>query len=137
MDRWLKIMTSRSRQMALSRQDLQVYSEALAILNLVIEVFKAIWAQNGKPVQTHVIMATSAVFELQEFLLNERNYDFILSRCFQHNSVENLFSQVRSLRPNPTALEFKFRLRDVVVSQCHSSLNIHRTTAMGRTTGWT
>jgi len=63
------------------------------------------------------MMATMSISEVVEYLLVERKYNFVLLGRFLQDVVENLFSVIRLTRPNPTALELKYRLRQIVVSQ--------------------
>ena len=116
-DRWREIVTARTLVHALGEKNKKAFEEAIAILELVIRVFKSMKVKGGwKAVQTHIIIATEAMLEITKFLLKERGYDFVLLGRFLQDMVENLFSVVRLQRPVPS-VEFKYRLKQCTLSQ--------------------
>lgn len=125
MNHWLELMTSRNLTLALSKNNKSAYEEAISHLKLVIWVMANIQVgEEGKwkPVQTHIMMATQAIIDIQEILLNERGYSFVQTAKFLNDIVENLFSIVRLQRPKPTPLQFKHRLRQIVISQLNEKV---------------
>lgn len=118
MNRWFQLMISRNLQCAFGHKNVKVYDEALEHLNLVIFVFKFIKIPGGwKPVQSHVIFATNAILEIQDYLLHKKSYQFVQTAAFTSDVVENINSCVRITNPNPTPLEFKTRLKHVTIAQ--------------------
>jgi hypothetical protein len=118
MNRWFQLMSSRNLQCALGFRNKQAYNEAIEHLKLVIFVFKYMVIPGGwKAVQSHIIFATSSILEIQDYLLNERNYEFVQTGAFTADVVENINSSIRISCPNPSALEFKNRLRQLTIAQ--------------------
>ena len=118
MNRWFQLMTSRNLQCAFGHKNMKVYDEALEHLKLVIFVFKFIKIPGGwKPVQSHVIFATNAILEIQDYLLHKKSYQFVQTAAFTSEVVENINSCVRITNPNPIPLEFKTRLKHVTIAQ--------------------
>lgn len=119
MNKWFSIVTSRSLVHALSKRNLEAYNEAITVMNLVIEIFTNMKVGNAwKPVQTHIVMATRALLELQQELLEGENYSFLFLGRFANDISENGMSRVRRRRPNPTCLEAKYSLKQDTISQC-------------------
>ena len=75
--------------------------------------------ENGswKPWQTGLLMSTNSITHLQERLLVAEDYGFVLTARFSSDCIENLFSQVRSKNPVPSAKEVKANLRAVSIAQ--------------------
>jgi len=118
MNRWFKLVTSRGSQLALSKKNPEKYHEALEDLQLVIDVMKGMNFSGGwKVVQTHVIITTASMLAIQEDLLSKTGYEYLCLGRFLQDAIENLFSVIRIQRPIPTALEFKYRLKQVVLGQ--------------------
>jgi len=78
---------------------------------------KVVVLPTWKPVQTGVIMATSSILYLQNYLLNSRGYRFVLRSRFSQDFLENLFSSVRARQAVPHALAFKNTLKVVTIAQ--------------------
>lgn len=117
-------MTSRNLYHALGLKDRKVYDEAIAHLKLVVCVFRNMIVPGGwKPVQSHVILSTMAVLEIQEHLIHEKGYQFLKTSTFGCDVVENANSWIRMNHPNPTPLEFKNRLKHLTVSQFNMKIN--------------
>lgn len=124
MNRWFQLMTSRNLQFALGLKNEKVYKEALEHLGLVIFVFKYMKIPGGwKPVQSHVIFASKAILEIQDYLLHRKNYEFVQTSAFTADIVENVNSCIRITHPNPTPLECKTRLKHITISQFQMKIN--------------
>lgn len=118
MNRWFDIMTCRSLQLAFSKKNETAYQDALNDLKLTVKLFKNIKFNGGwKPVQTHIIAATEAILAIQDYLINVQGYEFVIAGRFLQDVVENMFSLVRRKRPNPTALQVKQSLRQIVIGR--------------------
>lgn len=70
-----------------------------------------------KPIQTGVLLGTTAVLEIQEYYLNVRGFSFVLLSRFGQDSLENLFSTLRSKNRVPKPLEFRCALRAATMAQ--------------------
>ncbi|EZA55103.1 hypothetical protein X777_05358, partial [Ooceraea biroi] len=68
-----------------------------------------------KPCQTHVILTTKSMIQLQERLLNEEEFLFFFPGRASQDSLENGFANVRRGCSKPTALQFKSRLRQMCI----------------------
>ena len=117
--KWFDLMTSRHPVEALSMNNLFAYVEAINHLKTTIVVYQSLTVENGcwKPWQTGVLMSTKSIIQLQERLLVSENYGFVLTARFTSDCIENLFSQVRSKNPVPSAKEVKANMRAVSIAQ--------------------
>ena len=111
-------MTGRSLQHALSKRNREAYDAAIENLRLVVRLFKSMKVPGGsKCVQTHITIANEAIINIQDYLRNECGYDCVLVGRFLQDLVENMFSIIRSQRPNTSAFEFKQRLRQISIAR--------------------
>ena len=93
-------------------------NDAIKQLRLGVKLFRNVqFADPRKPIQTHIILITEAILALQDYLLNVREYDFVVLGLFLQDLVENMFSLIRRKRPNPTALQMKQSLRQIVIAR--------------------
>lgn len=118
--RWFQIMTNRSRVLALSKYNLEMYNLTIAHLKKTIQVFRSMSiGQKGywKPVQFGLIMATKSILELQEYCLNESKYKYLLTGRFTQDCLENLFSLIRFKQPIPNPLLVKQNLKVITITQ--------------------
>lgn len=63
-----------------------------------------------------MIITTTSVSELTNYLLEKRAFQFVLTGRMTQDCVENLFSVIRSKNPIPNALQFKNNLKLISVS---------------------
>ena len=117
--KWFDLLTSRHFIEALSMKNMFAYVEAMNHLKTAISVYESLTIENGhwKPWQTGVLMSTKSIIHLQEKLLVTENFDYVLTARFTSDCIENLFSQVRSKNPVPSAKEVKANLRAVSIAQ--------------------
>jgi hypothetical protein len=116
--KWFYYVSSRHPSAALSRYNEDKYREALAFLADVVDLFRFIKIGKGwKPVQTGMIMATKSILEIQDVLLMVYLFKLVLTGRLSQDSLENLFSMIRSKNPIPTAKEFKYNLRAICIAQ--------------------
>jgi hypothetical protein len=122
--KWFKLISSRTTTLALSKFNLRVYQETLLFLDEFITLFSSLQVapdKNGKalwkPIQTGVILTTKSILDLQNLFLNEKKYSFLLTSRFSQDCLENVFSQIRSRHPVPTAIQFKQDLKLLSVFQ--------------------
>ncbi|XP_025161594.1 uncharacterized protein LOC105180859 isoform X2 [Harpegnathos saltator] len=119
MSRWFSLMTSRSCCLALGLKNIDIYNDSISFLREVIELFTNIKIGNKgvfKPVQRGIILSTTSVIDLVEFLLNERNFKFVSTDRFTQDCVENVFSVLRQRHVISDALQFKNNLKLVAIS---------------------
>lgn len=70
-----------------------------------------------KPIQTGIILSTKSAILLCKYLLEERNFEFVLLSRFSQDCLENIFSLVRMHQSLPSASAFKQNLRSIAISQ--------------------
>lgn len=70
-----------------------------------------------KPVQSGVMITTTSIIELTQYLIDERKYSFVLTGRFTQDCLENLFSCIRTKNPVPNSLQFKQNLKLTAISQ--------------------
>ena len=105
-------MTSRTCKLALGIKDASMYNNSISFLHEVIDIFTQIKIGNGefKPVQRGIMISTTSVINVTEYLIKTRKFSFILTSRFSQDCVENLFSQIRRKNVIPNPLQgFHFR----------------------------
>lgn len=117
--RWFKLMTSRSPGLALSYKNMEEYNEATSFLQEYLLITKELKFNPKRnalmPFQKGIIISTTSVLELHEYLLN-LGFEFTLTARYSTDCCENLFSQVRVTNRKPSAKQFKMILRLLTVS---------------------
>lgn len=93
----LKLMTSRTTKLALSKLDEQKYSEAFVFLNNLVYLFERVWIGSAnkiawKHVQSGVVLATTVPLKLQDYYLNKKNFFCVLLSRFGPDALEKPFS---------------------------------------------
>lgn len=125
-DRWFSLMTSRSFGVAMSNAKENEHEDAVTFLRMFMSMFRRLSirapGQNVcfKPVQAGVIISTQSALLLQEKLLSQHGFRFVLLSRVSQDALENLFSCVRNKHPVPRPLEFKLTLRLIAMSQFFS-----------------
>lgn len=116
---WFKLLSARKAPFALSKGRLEKYNEAIQFLYEFIDLItsvtfgvKASW----KPFQTGIILTTKSFIELSAYLIDEKNYEYVLGGRFTQDCLENLFSVLRSKHSILNALQFKNNLKIVTIS---------------------
>jgi len=109
-------MTGRSLTHALSFRNKEAYEDALNTLRLVSYVFRHLKIGDGswKPSQTHIIMSTDSMLELQDHMLKKEDFQFFFCGKGTQDNIESGFSNVRRGRPKPSAMDVKYQLRTIV-----------------------
>lgn len=120
LERWFYLMTSRSPVNALSTLNEEAYEKAVTFLNDFMEIItlmevgiKKIW----KPSQTGMLISTKSILDLQNILLKEKEYKFVLTGRFSQDCLENVFSILRSKQITPNAMQVKNHLKILCISQ--------------------
>ncbi|XP_064488352.1 uncharacterized protein LOC135400450 [Ornithodoros turicata] len=116
---WFDIICSRHPVMALSRHNPARHEEAVASLETFMDMFCRMKIGNGqfKPCQAGVRLSTTSILQLQQYLLEDLSFEFLLTSRFTQDSLENFFSTVRLKNPTPTPMEFKMALKIISISQ--------------------
>ncbi|KMQ85122.1 transposable element p transposase, partial [Lasius niger] len=115
---WFKNMTARIPIQGLGKKNPEAFAATVRNLNLTMDVFQTMKVgHEWKPCQTGVKAATLCILDLSTFYLDEVGLNFFLPGRFTSDICENLFSAIRYKRPNPSALQFKQRLKTCSISQ--------------------
>lgn len=123
--RWFSLMTSRNCKIALGLKNEEIYNANIKFLYEIIDLFKNIGIGKKeifKPVQRGIILTTTSVINLVEYLLNKRNFQFVLIGRFTQDCIENLFSLLRHKNVIPDCLQFKNDLKLISVAMYMKSI---------------
>ncbi|KAG0443149.1 hypothetical protein HPB47_015242 [Ixodes persulcatus] len=120
--KWFRLMTSRTTKLAVSTFDSVKHDEAVAFLRSIVNLFEAISIESSekpvwKPIQTSIILSTTSALQDQKLYLNEMDFKFLLLSRLTQDSLENLFSTLRSKNPLPRPTEFRCALRHATMAQ--------------------
>lgn len=122
--KWFDLMTSRSQNLALSLKNKENYDEAIQFLKGFIKLIQTLefgevdkLDTSWKPVQAGMILTTTSILEVQEILLQDEKYEFLLTARFTQDCLENIFSVVRKGQRKPSCLQFKRHLKAITVAQ--------------------
>ena len=116
--RWMELVNSRFHSIALSKHNTEVYDKAIQHLEEMIELFHKInIGGKWKIVQTSIITTTKSIIDLQNMLLSVHKFQFVLTARFSQDSLKNIFSQIRGRNCDPSAREFLYCLRAIMISQ--------------------
>ncbi|KAG0425452.1 hypothetical protein HPB47_027397 [Ixodes persulcatus] len=104
------------------RNHLTKHDEAVAFLRSIVNLFEAISIESSekpvwKPIQTGIILSTTSALQDQKLYLNEMDFKFLLLSRLTQDSLENLFSTLRSKNPVPRPTEFRCALRHATMAQ--------------------
>lgn len=119
--KWFDIMSNRSVKLAFSQRNLEKYNETVQFLEDCVEVFKDMKVgelNSWKPIQRGLILASTSILQLQQYLIKKEKFEFVLTSRFSQDCVENLFSAVRSVQKKPSAKSFKNILKLIIIGQC-------------------
>ena len=117
-NRWFDVMASRRGMLALSKHNMEKFTETTQFLSSICCKMKDMKIGDGrwKPVQTGIMLSTQVVLELANELLTD-DKQFLMTGRLSQDCLENLFSTVRLKTPTPTPVEFRNTLRIITVSQ--------------------
>lgn len=117
---WFNYMTARHVAIALGKLNLLKYQEAVNFLEESIVFFtklKVGAAAAWKPFQKSCIMSTTSFLQISKYLLDERQFQFILSSRFSQDCIENLFCIIRTKQQIPNCVQFKNNLKLITISE--------------------
>lgn len=76
-----------------------------------------------KSFQKGIVISTLSYIELTSFLLNERQYSFVLGGRFTQDCLENLFSVLRMKNSTLNAVQLKNNLKLTTISHYMRSIS--------------
>lgn len=117
--RWFSLMTSRNCNKALGLKDKNIYNNSITFLYEIIDLFNKIkidHKETFKPVQRGIILSTTSIINLVEYLLQDRNFKFVLTGRLTQDCMKNLFSVICSKNVIPNCLQFKNNLKLIAIS---------------------
>lgn len=112
LSKWFAI--TKSRISGLGHLNMELYNDTTTFLRECIQIFRGLNIGDKivfKPVQKGLILATSSLLEITEYLLSEEQFQYVLPGRFTNDAVENLFSLIRLKTPKPNSLQFKNTLK--------------------------
>ena len=105
--KWFTLMTARHCSIALGKLHIEKFNESVTFLHEFINLFQNLTVgkkEQFKPVQKGIIVTTTSILELTNYLLEKRAFQFVFTGRMTQDCVENLFSVIRSKNPVPNAL---------------------------------
>ncbi|KAM7314520.1 uncharacterized protein ISCGN_004304 [Ixodes scapularis] len=121
--KWFRLMTSRTKSLAMSELNSRKHDDAVEFLSEVLDLFKKMTihlpgkSPSWKPVQTGVVISTTAALSLQNLYLTQNNFKYLFLSRLTQDALENLFSVIRQKNATPRPLQFKTALRTITLSQ--------------------
>ncbi|KAM7293588.1 uncharacterized protein ISCGN_023199 [Ixodes scapularis] len=122
--KWFRLMTSRTKSLAMSELNSRKHGDAVEFLSEVLDLFKKMTihlpgkSPSWKPVQKGVVISTTAALSLQNLYLTQNNFKYLFLSRLTQNALENLFSVIkRQMNATPRPLQFKTALRTITLSQ--------------------
>ena len=118
--KWIKLMLAKKRSRSLSLAKEDKFKEAIEFLQFFIKFFDEIrfetkTGEQHKPIQKCVWISTMSMIDRANYYLYEMGYEYLLGGRFCTDCIENFFSQMRRANPKPTAMEFKWRFRALII----------------------
>ena len=91
--KWFRIMSARNLTLALSKINKDKFVENINFLYKFIDFISLLKFGKGdwKPFQKGIVITTLSFIELSTFLIDSRNYQFILGGRLTKDCIENLF----------------------------------------------
>lgn len=119
-------MTSRYYKVTLGKNNINVYEENINFLYLlIIHIFNNLKIGNGAftPVQRGIMISTQSIIDLTEYLITNRNFQYVFTPRFTQDCVENLFSQIRQKNVIPYPLQFTNNLNLIAIAMYIKDIN--------------
>lgn len=107
---WFSIVKCRNFKLAIGHVNAEKYTEVMLFLKKCIKVFRNLnmgEKHAWKPIQTGLMLATKSAIELCQYLLEERDYTFVMLGRLTNDAVENVFSSLRNRQSKPSAVQAK------------------------------
>jgi len=118
-------MTSRYCGTALGLKNKEKYNANVTFLREMINLFERIKIGNKdifKPVQKGIILSTTSIINLVEYLLKDRNFQFVLTGRFTQDCLENLHSLLRQKNVIPDCSQVKKDLKLIALAMYMRSI---------------
>ena len=117
---WWDLMSSRSSRFCFTLEEKGNYEANIQTLMDFMEFFDKCeqMKKNGDKeqyIQSNVMLTTTSMIMQVEYYLKERGMKFVLGGRFTSDCVENFFSQIRKRVSAPTALQFKYAFRALLL----------------------
>lgn len=98
--KWFHLMISGKKSLAMSELNCQKHDNAIEFLSEVLDLFKKMTihlpgkSPSRKPVQTGVVISTTAALSLQNLYLTQNNFKCLFLSRLTQDALENLFSVI-------------------------------------------
>ena len=121
---WFDYVSNRGAKLSLSKKNPKEYEKALRHIRRTADIFArmkigdAATKRTGlKPLQLGMMMACGGLIEIQEYLLEKRNFVFVLLGLITQDCLENVNSLLRYIQASPNALHLKQNLKVITLTQ--------------------
>ena len=108
--RWYNLVTSRRRDFAISKKDVRRFEDEMNFLDEVVHLINSTQfsaKQRSKNfVQKGFTLSIASLKDVVIYLLETKDYEYVLCGRFTGDCIENLFSVVRKRDKAPTPLQF-------------------------------
>lgn len=120
LEKWFELMTAKSPVTALSKYREETYNGIVSFLYDFMEIvdYMEVGGQKvWKTIQTGALISTKSMIQLQNILLNQKNYNFLLTGRFSSNYLENLFNVLKAKKITSNAQNVQQNLKILCVAQ--------------------
>lgn len=114
---WFAMMTSRTKKEALMHKGEKGRRCLEGFMGLVRDLSIGDKGGAWKPIQTGILLSTGAALAIQEELLGNHGFSFVLFSRLSQDALENFFSTIRLRNPVPKPRDFKSALRSASLAQ--------------------
>lgn len=119
--KWFDIMTAKSPATALSKLNEETFNENLRFLNEFIDIIDQLEIKMEVDVSNTTkigtLISTKSMIQLQQSLLNHKNFFYLLSSRFFSNYLENLFNVLKAKNVSINARNIEKNLKTLCVAQ--------------------
>lgn len=120
LEKWFDLLTAKSPVTALNKYNEETYKEIVTFLYNFMEIVdnmevgdQKVW----KPTQTGALISTKSMIQVQNILLNQKNYNFLLTGRFSSNYLENLFNVLKAKKIKANVQNVEQNLKILCVAQ--------------------
>lgn len=115
---WFEIMNSRHRKMSITKSNkVQKFDFLKKIINLFQDLKIGAEKSYWKPLNKGVILSTTNVINIADYLIEKENYDYVLTSRLTQDALENVNSQIRMRDRRPSALECLRNIKLISICQ--------------------
>lgn len=124
---WYDILSERGTTgLAFSLKNEEKHTEVIEFLQEFMEFIGGLKYEKNqvglKPVQKGILMSTTSIIWLQDFMLNKMKVDFFRAGKILGDAIESFHGDVRAINSNPTALNYKRYCKSLSVIQVMANL---------------